>query len=430
MFPDRMHYTIQGGTDIAFPRLLRLRQNYDPSRVEDIPAAVREAVAAVPLPDLRGKRIAVTGGSRGVANIDTVTRCVVDILKERGAEPFIFPAMGSHGGGKAEGQTEYLAGYNITEASMGCPVVSSMETVEIGALACGVPVYCDRSAWEADGIVVINRVKPHPNFKGEIESGLCKMIAIGMGKHKGAASLHQRGFDTFAEVLPEAAGVHLRAGKILFALGLVENAYDETACIEALPPAAIIEGEKRLLAEAKRRIAKFLLPKIDVLIVEEIGKNISGSGMDPNVTGRPLSGLPGFATVPIRKIVVLDLTPETMGNATGLGPADVTTLGLIKKINFDYVYTNAMTSTELMAGKLPVFVNNDREAIAVGIICCPRVTPETALVAKIKNTLCLGEIEVSESYLPLVTGREEFTVVSDPRPMRFDAAGRLLRDQL
>lgn len=428
MFPDRVDYTIQGGTDIDFPRMVKIRQNYDPSHVADIPAEVRKTVAALALPDLRGKRIAVTAGSRGVANIDTITRALVDALKERGAEPFVFPAMGSHGGGKAESQKKYLAGYNITEETMGCPVLSSMDTVEIGKLANGVTVYCDKIAWESDGIVAVNRVKPHPNFKADIESGLCKMLCIGMGKHKGAASLHQRGFDSFGSVVPEAAQVHIDAGKILFAVGLVENAYDETMIIEALPPAQIIEGEKRLLAAAKKSIAKFLLPKIDVLIVEEIGKNISGSGMDPNVTGRPLSGLPGFETIPIRKIVVLDLTDETMGNATGLGPADVTTLQLVKKINLDYVYTNAMTSTELMAGKIPVFVNNEKEAIAVGIICCPRVTPQTALVAKIKNTLCMGEIEVSESYLPLLEGKKEFAVVSEPRAMRFDGEGRLIRD--
>lgn len=427
MFPDRIAYSIEGGTDIAFPRMLTIRQNYDRTEIDDVPAALRRSVAALSLPDLKGKRIAVTAGSRGIADIDVVTRETVRILRERGAEPFIFPAMGSHGGGKADSQVRYLAGYNITEESMGCPIRSSMETVEIGVLANGVRVYCDRIAWESDGIVVCNRVKPHPNFKGEIESGLCKMLCIGMGKHKGAASLHQLGFDTFASVVPEAAEVHLRAGKILFGVGLMENAYDRIMLVEAIAPERIIEAEKRLLAAAKKSMARFLLPKIDVLVVDEIGKNISGSGMDPNVTGRPLSGLPGFETIPIRKIVVLDLTPETLGNSTGLGAADVTTLGLVKKIDFDYVYTNAMTSTELMAGKLPVFVNNDREAVAVGIICCPRVTPQTALVARIRNTLSLGEIQVSESYLPLLEGRKEFTILSEPAPMRFDAAGKLSR---
>ncbi len=426
MFPDRMEYTIDGGTDIEFPRMVKIRQNYRADKVADIPAELRRSVAALPLPDLKGKRIAVTAGSRGIANIDVVVRETVRILRERGAEPFVFPAMGSHGGGKAESQKKYLAGYNITEETMGCPILSSMDTVEIGALPGGIKVYCDKIAWEADGIVAINRVKPHPNYKADIESGLCKMLAIGMGKHKGAASLHRLGFDTFAETVPAAARVHLDSGRVLFGVGLVENARDETMLVRALAPRTLIEEEKRLLAVAKQSIAKFLLPKIDILIVEKIGKNISGSGMDPNVTGRPLSGLPGFQTIPIRKIVVLDLTDETMGNATGLGTADVTTLGLIKRINFDYLYTNAMTSTELMAAKLPVFVNNEREAVAVGILCCPRTTPQTALVARIRNTLCLEEIEVSESYLPLLEGRKEFTVLSEPRPMRFDAAGKLL----
>ncbi|MCL1999993.1 MAG: DUF362 domain-containing protein [Planctomycetes bacterium] len=426
MFPDRMEYTIEGGVDIDFPRLVTIRQNYPREKVEDIPAELRRSVARLSLPNLAGKRIAVTAGSRGVANIDSLTRELVRLLRERGADPFVFPAMGSHGGGKAESQKKYLSGYGITEEAMGCPILSSMETVEIGALADGIKVYCDKIAWEADGIVAVNRIKPHPNYKADIESGLCKMLCIGIGKHKGAASLHQLGFDTFERTVPAAAEVHLQAGRIIFGVALVENAYDETMIVQAITPSRIIPEEKRLLVIAKRSIAKFLLPKIDVLIVEKIGKNISGSGMDPNVTGRPLSGLPGFETIPIRKIVVLDLTDETMGNATGLGTADVTTLGLIKKINFDYLYTNAMTSTELMAGKLPVFVNNQKEAIAVGIICCPRVAPDTALVAKIRDTLSLGEIEVSESYLPLLEGKKEFSIVSKPQPMRFDATGNLL----
>ena len=428
MFPDCVKYTIEGGTDIAFPRMARIRQNYEATRISDIPAEVRKAVAMLSLPVLDGKRVAITAGSRGIANMDAALRELVGIFRGLGAVPFIFPSMGSHGGARADSQEKYLAGYNITEASMGCPIVSSMDVVDIGALANGVRLYCDKAAWEADWIVACNRIKPHPNYKAEIESGLCKMIAVGMGKHKGATALHQLGFDSFATAVPEAAEAHLKAGKILFGLGLVENAYDETMLIEALPPGLLVAGEKRLLATAKKSMAKFLLPGIDVLVVDEIGKNISGSGMDPNVTGRPLSGLPGFETIPIRKIVVLDLTPETLGNATGLGPADVTTLKLVRKINLDYVYTNAMTSTELMAGKIPVFVNNDKEAVAIGIICCPRVTPATALVARIRNTLRLGEIEVSESYLPLLEGKREFTVLSEPRPMRFDGEGNLLSD--
>lgn len=427
MFPDRVRYSVQGGTDIEFPRMVRVRQEYGGAGVADVAAAVDAAVAGLRLPDLSGKRIAVTAGSRGIADIVPVTRRLVGILREKGASPFVFPAMGSHGGGDALGQIRCLAANGITEESVGCPIVSSMETVKIGEAA-GVDVHCDRHAWEADGIVVCNRIKPHPNFKADIESGLCKMLAVGMGKHRGAAAIHQLGFDRFADAIPRAAETHVAAGRILFGLGLVENAREETMLVEALPPRRLIEGEKRLLAVARKSMARFLLPRIDVLIVDEIGKNISGSGMDPNVTGRPLSGLPGFETVPIRKIAVLDLTPETGGNATGIGAADITTLELVRKIDFTAVYTNAMTSTELNAGKIPVFVNSEREAIAVALICCPRVTPATALVARIRNTLCLAEIEVSESYLPLLAGNPEFAVLSEPRPMAFDAGGRLLRN--
>ncbi len=426
MFPEKIAYSIQGGTDIEFPRMVRVRQNYDTAKIDDIAGTVERQIRALSLPDLHGKRIAITAGSRGIHGIAVVTRAIVDTLRDRGAVPFVFPAMGSHGGGEAESQKEYLAGYGITEASMGCPILSSMDTVVVGSLESGEQVHCDRLAWEADGIVVCNRVKPHPNFKGEVESGLCKMAAIGMGKHAGAASMHRLGFDLMADTLQEAAGVLLRSGKILFGLGLVENAYDRLLRIEALPPGEIIAGDKRLLREAKKSIARFLLPKIDVLVVDRIGKNISGSGMDPNVTGRPLSGLPGFDTIPIRKIVVLDLTPETMGNSTGLGAADVTTTKLVRKINFNYVYTNAMTSMELMAGKLPVFVNSDREAIAVGMICCPRTTPQTSLVVRIRDTLSLDEIEVSENYLPMLCGREDITILSEPRTMRFDADGNIM----
>ncbi|GAB7386625.1 lactate racemase domain-containing protein [Bacillaceae bacterium] len=427
MILERVDVRIDGGYDIPLPRMVKIEQHFKREKLDDIEATVRQEMGGkLKSGEYAGKRIAVAVGSRGIANLSTIVASVIGQLKAWGAHPFIVPAMGSHGGATAEGQTKVLAGYGITEKSMGVPIVSSMDVVQIATLENGMPVYLDKHAYGANGIVVINRVKPHTDFKGDYESGILKMMGIGLGKHRGATTIHSYGIDRFHELIPQTGEAILRHAPIAFAVAILENAYDETAKIEVLPRDRIMEREKELLAEAKKKMPKFLLSSIDVLIVEEIGKDISGAGMDPNVTGRTGSGLPGFPAPPIQKIVVLGLTEKTHGNACGIGLADVTTIRCVKQIDFSYLYANSITSTVLEPAKIPVVMNNDKEAIVVALKTCNRITPETAKIVRIKNTLELHRIEVSEAFLDEIRGREEITILSEPQPMRFTEDGRLL----
>ena len=287
-FPS-VTFPIQGLEEVVLPRMVRVRQLYAGDRIADIPAHLKEELSRNDYrPLVKGKRIAVTVGSRGIPDNAVIVRTICDELKEWGADPFVVPAMGSHGGGTAEGNLEVLTGYGITEENLGVPVRASMDVVQIGELDDGArtPVCCDRLAAEADGIVVYNKVKPHTDFKGEHESGLLKMMAIGLAKHRGCSALHRRGFDTFAENIPKAAKVFLDKMNVVFAVGVVQNAYDEISDIRVYPHDEIISGDSELLRIAKARFPRFRFDNIDVLIIDRIGKDISGEGADPNVTGR------------------------------------------------------------------------------------------------------------------------------------------------
>jgi hypothetical protein len=275
--------------------------------------------------------------------------------------------MGSHGGATAAGQIEVLNGYGITETSVGAPIKSSMDVVEAGRFEDGTPLYTDRLAFEADAIVIANKIKPHADFKGRYESGLVKMLTIGLAKHKGAVALHDHGFAAFHEVLPKAAEILLDKLPILFGLAILENAFDELMHLEIIPKAQIMAREKELLEIAKRSIGRLLFDDIDVLIVDEIGKNISGEGMDPNVTGRPGSGLPGFPAPDIQKIVALDVTVESHGNGVGIGSADLSTRRCVEKIDLGAMYTNAFSANILNPAKLPMVLNNDHDALCVAL---------------------------------------------------------------
>jgi hypothetical protein len=427
MILDRIDVKVEGGFDIKLPNMVKIEQHFDRQRLEDIPATVRDSMNQKLNPaELKNKRIAVAVGSRGIANLSVVVGSVVAQLKEWEALPFIIPAMGSHGGAAAEGQIEILEEYGITEQTMGAPIVSSMETVQVGSLPNGIPVYVDKHAHEADAIVVVNRVKPHTDFKGDFESGLLKMMAIGLGKHKGATILHSYGFDQFHELIPETGKAILQNTKIAFGVAIMENAYDETKKVEIVPRDEMVAREKELLIEAKASMPKFLMSSIDVLIVDQIGKNISGAGMDPNITGRTGSGLPGFSAPSIQKVVILGLTEQTHGNAIGIGLADVTTLDLINKINFSYTYANTITATVLNAAKIPLVMNTDEEAVVIALKTCNRITPETAKIIRIKNTLEMHEIQVSEAYLEELKGRNDISILSDPEPLRFTEQGKLI----
>src|SRR5437870_13396512 len=311
---------------MSLPRMVRVRQKFARQRVPDIPAAVAERLAAANLPVKRGDTVAVGAGSRGIANIDVVVGATVRYLHDLGARPFVFPAMGSHGGGTADGQLDVLAHYGITEATMGCPVRATMDVVQVGE-ALGMPVWLDRFAAEADWIGVVNRVKPHTDFKGSIESGLFKMMTIGLGKYQGAIQYHRANIHHGYETVITSVGREvLSKSRIGFGLGMVENGYDETARIEAFTAEKLQADERRVITDVREWMARLPFSPMDVLIVEEIGKNISGAGMDTNVIGRPSNPHEPFPADPkILWIVALDLTAESYGNAVGIGNADFTT---------------------------------------------------------------------------------------------------------
>jgi hypothetical protein len=341
--------------------------------------------------------------------------------------------MGSHGGATAEGQTEVLASYGVTEQSTGMPVVSSMEVRQIGQLGTkddpGPAVYMSVTALEADGLIICNRVKAHTDFRGEIESGLAKITAIGLGKHQGAKTIHSFGTRGLAYWLPQAAQMMVRTANVLCGLAVLENAYDQTARIVAVPPEAIGgAGEAELLAEAKRLMASLPFDDIDVLVVDEMGKNVSGTGMDTNIIGRMMiRGVPEFERPNVRIIVVLDLTDESHGNGAGIGLADVLTLRAAQKLDLRATYINGLTSGigGVQRVRLPMLLPSDVDAICAGILTCGRGDPENARVVRIKNTLEIGDIEVSESLLNEVRANPNLEVLSEAVPFSFDVDGNL-----
>jgi hypothetical protein len=393
--------------------------------VTDIPKAVIQALEGARLPVKRGDTVAVGAGSRGIANIDVVVGTTVRWLRDLGAKPFVFPAMGSHGGGTVEGQLSVLEHYRITEATMGCPLRATMEVSEVGE-ALGLPVWLDRYAAEADWIGLVNRIKPHTDFKGTIESGLFKMMTIGLGKWKGAIQYHRACVTHGYETVITAVGREILSKvKIGFGVGLVENGYDETAQIEAFNAQDLEAGERRLLKSAREWMARLPFSPIDVLIVEQMGKNISGAGMDTNVIGRPTNPHEPFPNDPkILWIVALDLTDESYGNAIGIGNADFTTRRLVDKIDMKPTLINAITACEPGTAKVPATYETDREAVEAALSCIGLTPPERARVIRIKNTLMIGELEVSEAFAAEVARRSDLTVVGEA-PLAFDATGRL-----
>jgi hypothetical protein len=428
MLLEHVNVTLDGGFDIDFPRMIKIRQHFNKQELTDVKSAVQEDMCRKLNPkDYRGKRIALTAGSRGINQLGTIMKALISQLQEWGAIPFIVPAMGSHGGATADGQRGILNEYGITEESLGVPILASMDVVQVGSLENGMPIYCDKIAYHSDGIVLINKIKPHADFKGDYESGLLKMAVIGLGKHKGAAAIHYYGFDMLADLLLKAGKVFLKNTPVLFGLGIVENAYDRVMMAEIIPKDQIMEREKELLIIAKKNMAKIMLPNIDILLIEEIGKEISGEGMDPNVTGRPGSGLnKGFEAPPIQKIVVLGITTQSHGNGAGIGMADISTLRCINSIDFNAMYTNSITATILNPSKLPVILNNDQEALVVTFKTCNRVTLENVKIVRIKNTLHLNEIEVSETYLPMIQNFPGIEILTEPHPLEFTSDGWLI----
>jgi len=425
---SRIEVNVAGGLDISLPKMASVRQKFEATRLHDIPEAVARQFRR---PEVRarvkpGQIIAVGCGSRGVANIAEIARCVIQELQVLGARPFVFPAMGSHGAATAEGQKKVLESYGISEVATGVPINASMDTVVVGSLPDGTPVHVDRNAAEADGIIVINRIKPHTGFRGATESGLTKMLSIGIGKIAGAATYHSHGMDRFPELLPEIRDVVIGTRNVLFGVGIVENAYDETALVEVVPSEQLKEREPELQKLAKQFMPQLYFDQIDVLVIDEMGKNISGAGFDPNITGRNRRAVKWVTTPLVKKIVVLGLTRESMGNATGIGSADVITMRLWREFDVASTYANIITSANLDGAAIPMVMNTDRDAISLAVKTVVRVKPAECRIVRIKNTLHLSEIQVSESLLESVRRHpERFEVASNPAPFSFDSNGTL-----
>lgn len=413
--------------DIPIPKMAKVKVHFDNHQIEDLGSELwaklqQEHIRQTVKP---GMQIAVAVGSRGLDRIVELTAVTVKALKEAGAEPFIVPSMGSHGGATAEGQREVLAHLGVTEESVGCEIRSSMEVVQLGELPNGLPVYLDRYAAAADGIVVINRVKPHTAFRGPVESGIMKMISIGLGKQKGAEACHQLGFKYMAENVPAMAKLIMEQKPVLFGVATVENAFDKVAVVEVLTPEEIIAKEVDLQKNAKELLPKLFFDQLEVLVIDQIGKNISGDGMDPNITGRyPTPYAHGGPEV--NKIVALDLTPQTEGNANGVGTADFTTQRLVDKTDLEVTYANGLTSTVVAPTKIATTLPNDREAIQAAIKTCNVLDFNQAKLVRIKNTLVLGEIEVSEALFDYVREHPAMELCSDPYDFSYDEHGNLI----
>jgi hypothetical protein len=372
--------------------------------------------------------VAITAGSRGIANIARIIKAAVAHLRSLGAEPFIVPAMGSHGGATAEGQRQVIESYGITEAFCGCPIRSSMETVIVGYAAEGFPVHFDRNAYEADHVLVCGRVKAHTRFAGAIESGLLKMMLIGLGKQQGArvyhAAFEQYSFD---RMVRSVAGHVLRECRIVAGLAVVENAYDETAKIAGVLPEDFIEREMELLKLAKAWMARLPFARADIVIVDEIGKNISGSGLDTNVVGRKFHD--GHAAPDeepkVTRILARSLTPQSHGNATGIGIVDFCTKRLADQVNLSNTWINGITAGHIGAVKMPPVFSTDRETLDTALETIGLVEPEHARILWIRNTLDLAELECSAAYLAEAQSRRELDVLSTLRDFPFDASGNL-----
>lgn len=407
--------------DIPIPKMVKVKQKFHAPELEDVAAEVRKTLHETKVLQRisEGDSVAIAVGSRGVADLPVLVRETIKEIKRVGGQPFIVPAMGSHGGATGEGQIDVLQQLGVTTEACGAPIKSSMEVVKIGELPNGLPVYIDKHAYEADKIVVINRVKPHTAFRGPVESGLMKMITIGLGKQKGAEAAHAYSFKYMAEHVPEMAKISLAQAPIIFGLASLENAYDRPAKVIAVPAEDLEKAEPELLNEAKSLMPKIHFDEFDVLIVDELGKDISGDGMDPNITGN-------FATPyatggpKIARTVVLGLTEKTHGNANGIGMAHMTTKAVVDEIAWEKGYANALTSTVIDVIKLPMVLETKELAVKAAIKTCNAFDLHKARTVRIKNTLEIGEIWISESMMEEAGQNPNLEILSEPVELVLD----------
>lgn len=413
---------------MMFPPLARVRQSIPQPRVRDVPATVRSVIRSSRLRERvrPGGTIAVGIGSRGIHGIDVIARSIVDALKEMEYQPFIVAAMGSHGGATAEGQRELLAGYGVTPEAMGVPVKTDMETVVLGTNPVGLPIYFDRNAYEADGIVLANRVKPHTDFRGVHESGVVKMLVIGLGKRDGASQVHKLGIRGLCEVLPAVGRTLVANTRFALGLAILENADDVTAEIVPLEPETIFDDEPALLERARGLMARLPFDQIDVLIVGELGKNYSGAGMDPNVIGRLyIETQPDFDRPKITRLAVLDVSDESHGNIVGVGFADLTTERLVSRMDPTPFRINTLTSCCLERSRIPITLPDDRDVIQHALETCWRIDLSDARVVVIPNTLELSTLWVSRPLEAEVRAHPHLTLETEYRPMPIGDDGAL-----
>jgi len=410
-------------------KLIKVNQKFDSKKINNIAEVISNEFKRIQLDQkiIPGMIVGITVGSRGIDNLQLIIKSIISEVKKRKGIPFIVTAMGSHGGATAEGQKDILTNYGITEESMGVPIKASMETVKLGQLENGLPVYFDKIAFNADGIIVVNRVKVHTAFKAEIESGLHKMLSVGLGNHQGAKLVHSLGVKGIRDYMVEFAKVILKKVPILAGFGILENGYDQTLKIVAARPKELVQVDKELLRECRQILPKLPVKNIDILIVQEMGKNISGTGMDTNVIGGIKDFKAGEYEPPIiKKILVLDLTPETHGNALGIGMADMITRRLYEKIDLKATNMNTITTTFLDRARIPIVFETDRDAIGVGLKTIWNLPRTKSRIIIIKNTLKLDQLYVTKPIWEEIKNEKNITSSEDWEEMNFDNSGNLL----
>lgn len=413
--------------DIRLPRMVKVRQVFDDARIEDVSAALRAQLEREEIRSLvrPGMSIAITAGSRGIDNIALIIKETAAYLKGLGAEPFIVPAMGSHGGAVAEGQVAILKNFGITEEAMGCPIRATMEVDVFAHLEDGTPVHIDRYAHAADGIVVINRIKPHTGFRGRYESGLYKMMTVGLGKQKGAETTHGRGRLKMGETIERSGNAFLEHANILFGVATVENSFDRTCGLYAMTKDEMREMEPVYLEKARALLPRLMIEYADVLVVDYMGKNISGTGMDTNITKSYTHGYGISRDGRAKRIAALDLTDETHGAAVGIGQADVTTQRLFEKIDFNTTYPNLLTSGGTDSAKIPMVLDNQKLAIQAAIKTAAGADKDNVKLIRIRDTLHITEIEISEALLEQAKEIPQMEIVGEPYEWTFDEEGNL-----
>lgn len=422
-----MDFVTEALKNVRFPQIVKVKQHFDPFYIENIPDAVRQGVVGLKgYSSIRpGQRIAITGSSRGVDRMPEVLRTVADLVKAKGAYPFLIPAMGSHGGATAEGQRSMLAKLGITEETIGVPILATMEVELIAHISDGRPVFVDKYAHGADGIILVNRIKNHTGFRGDYESGLMKMMAIGLGKQRGAKSYHSTGFKNMGRTIAEVGNTVLQKEKILFGVGVIENGHGKLSDISCLEAEEIPVVEKQLLKLAHSYLPRPFFDRADVLVVQEIGKDISGTGMDSNVIGRYNNQYVSSPEIDYTRIAVLDLSSHTNGNGNGMGFADYMTRRMFEKVDLEQTYPNVITSAHPMTVRIPMILDTDRLAIAAALQTCLVPEGRAPKVGFILNTKDLDTIYISESLLPEAEACPYVETIGEPFPIPFLEDGTL-----